>query len=487
MNNPPFKPGFFQTGGTCTLPTPVNCNFINAVDSRQNTVDLDLFPSPQARLNLQTYELRGSITASPNSGKPGDTITIQLQDFPDSPITSFNLSGTPIPITPAMTPVNGSANFFIEIPTGTPQGRLELQIANVVSGVRRTTINVSGALLTVSHREVIPNQKLTISGESFTASTTEVCIVEGGITLAGVPLQIDDVGECNAATLANAPNDPATGFTPERGIRISSEGTFTVAVRVEQTDGTIPIALATEGNFELRVVDTQGAQGTIRLTFPRRELSATPPVLRPGDIVTVNGRRFAALNPDGLTVSVDLLYRCGLVSALAMALPDQSGNFEVSLTVPNGCAIPSTNTITASLRATNRDVSTYTVVSDVITHDLANVPRAGGTVTLQFRSSTAGLATVEINGETFSASSTVADDGSWQIIGPPPGTYTISASAPGYLTAMAEILVGEGDIAMPTIELLGGDVNGDGIVNIDDVSGTASNFLQSGPREWEQQ
>jgi hypothetical protein len=277
MSNPPFKPGFFATGGNCTYAVPASadgCNFINAVDSRQNTVKLNLFPSPQARADLQTYELRGSVTASPSSGKPGDTLTIQLRDFPQGALTSFNLSGQAfVPAIPTgSTPdANGSANFSVKIPTGTAQGRLELQVSNGASGTRRTVILVGGANLTLSHETVLPNQDLTISGDGFTQSSSEVCIAEGGITLADVPLQIDDVNDCSTNTLDAAPDDPGTGTTPERGIKLSSGGTFTVTVRVEQTDATIPVALATPGVFELKVIDTSGAQGTLspRPSHPR--------------------------------------------------------------------------------------------------------------------------------------------------------------------------------------------------------------------------
>jgi hypothetical protein len=366
MNNPPFKPGFFQTGGTCTLPTPVNCNFINAVDSRQNTVDLDLFPSPQARLNLQTYELRGSITASPNSGKPGDTLTIQLRDFPDSAITSFNLSGTAITPTASMTPVNGSANFSIEIPTGTAQGNLELQIANATSGTRRTSILVGGANLSLSHETVLPNQDLTISGDGFTQSSAEVCIAEGGITLADVPLQIDDTNDCGAATLAAADVDPATLAQPERGIRLSSGGTFTVTVRVEETTGTIPVALATAGTFELKVVDTQGAQGILTVTVPERTIEVSPLSARPRDLITVIGRNFIADNPDGLSTNVQLTYDGGAsCTRSTTADPDASGNFRETLRIPTGCAIPSTNTVRAELQAANTTIDTETATHEI--------------------------------------------------------------------------------------------------------------------------
>ncbi len=84
-------------------------------------------------------------------------------------------------------------------------------------------------------------------------------------------------------------------------------------------------------------------------------------------------------------------------------------------------------------------------------------------------------AEVTIDGTAFGA--TTDPDGNFQIVDVPPGTYTFRANADGYLEAVCENLevVAPLTTLMP-IELVAGDVNGDGAINIIDAVAIGAAF-----------
>lgn len=101
-----------------------------------------------------------------------------------------------------------------------------------------------------------------------------------------------------------------------------------------------------------------------------------------------------------------------------------------------------------------------------------------GKTTLQFRSSTAGRALVEISCPSLTTNTIPADDGTWQITGVPAETCTLTATAPGYLTAQGQIVVSSADVTVPANELLAGDALKDGTVDFIDITTIISLFVQ---------
>ena len=71
----------------------------------------------------------------------------------------------------------------------------------------------------------------------------------------------------------------------------------------------------------------------------------------------------------------------------------------------------------------------------------------------------------------------MASDGTFTITNAPVDTYTIAVTANGYQAAEnAALGVDAADIIMPSIELRGGLVDGDGIVDASDVSLVVTSF-----------
>lgn len=378
--------------GNCTYNIMHGCNFINFVDAEGRTttgttatslvggdVNVDvtaLNPSTKAQpldqeaVDRQVFELDQTINATPNTGNVGDTLVISLFDWPvSSAVTSMQLAGIAVglPSTIPSTSASGEVTFNFDLPgVGTsgeriPTGKIPLK---VYAGGANEDVNITlaGANLTISHDTVLANQDLTITGSGFSEGT-DLCVVEGKITIANVAVEFDDTSDCPAATLA------AQSPAASEGILLSSGGTFTLTVRVHDTTGTSPAlntALLTEGVMELKVIDTSGSEGTIPISIGTRSLEINPASARPRDYVTIIGKAFIADNADGLSTSVEITYKCGSNTRVVTADPDVSGNFREELRIPSNCAIPSTNTVTAAIKAD----STATGVVESVAHSV---------------------------------------------------------------------------------------------------------------------
>ena len=156
LSNPPFM------GGTTG-------NYINAIDGRNKTVSGD----------LPNIELEPSMSVSPKAGSPGDNINVQLYDFtPNGDVDRIQF-GRSTDIcnddTAGMSCEygtigrNGSLSFSFEIPNGITPGAQDLKIW-ATGGDDNTTFAVGLGSLTVSSADVLPNQRISISGSGFTTS-----------------------------------------------------------------------------------------------------------------------------------------------------------------------------------------------------------------------------------------------------------------------------------------------------------------------------
>ncbi len=101
-------------------------------------------------------------------------------------------------------------------------------------------------------------------------------------------------------------------------------------------------------------------------------------------------------------------------------------------------------------------------------------PDIVGEVRLERRAQWGGVI-VQLNGLPIAVTE---PDGSYAISNVPPGTYPLRAYAPGYLVAErqgVQILPGN-TITLPPVTLVGGDVNNDGVINVQDLIVISSNF-----------
>lgn len=86
-------------------------------------------------------------------------------------------------------------------------------------------------------------------------------------------------------------------------------------------------------------------------------------------------------------------------------------------------------------------------------------------------------ATVTLTGDSGSRTATTNEDGSYSIVGVAPGTYTLRITMLGYLPHTVNGLTVNGAITVDTKNLLGGDINGNTQVEIDDLSALLKVYL----------
>ena len=107
-------------------------NFLNAVDGR------DMYVS--ATEDLPEFLLEQSISASPNSGNPGQVILVQLVDFdPGTAITKVELSRTAeCSASCGVTNSSGSGTYNLVIPNWAKGGIQELRVTSARGLMPRT-------------------------------------------------------------------------------------------------------------------------------------------------------------------------------------------------------------------------------------------------------------------------------------------------------------------------------------------------------------
>ena len=346
ISNPPFSPQ--------VAIVPGRFNVINAIGGEGERVT--------AGVNDVTFELEPSVRISPEEANIGDRVTISLFDYPQGIIDTMDIGGLDVVPTPGPGAIetNGEKSFTFTVPSLSNDGE------RIPKGIQRFDIEVGGvgndadiiigtATLTISHDTVIANQDLTISGSGFTEGTAVVCINQGDITLSNELLEIDTDSLDNRCDIGT-----------DTGVEVTSGGTFTLTVRVRPPGvAAIPSSLLTAGTHELKIIDSSNAEGILNITILERTLEITPAAARPRDIVTIIGRNYPGDNPDTGSVSVEVRYECSAaIFRTVTADPDASGNFLETLRIPTNCAIPSTNTLKATIGG-----PTGTTV-DTVTHEI---------------------------------------------------------------------------------------------------------------------
>ena len=175
ITNPPFNVGKGAdctgsfTGGSLDAGSIGSCNYVNVVDGQNTTLN----PANQGDLDRSIFNLTGGVEVSPNEGFPGDTITIQLKDYPAGAITRIIVAGITVcenkaaaPFTsdvcsgpdPAGSfvslgisnvPASGGHDFTIKIPNGVPSGVQVLFVFDVNNNDESTNLTVSALTCTL--------------------------------------------------------------------------------------------------------------------------------------------------------------------------------------------------------------------------------------------------------------------------------------------------------------------------------------------------
>ena len=366
LSNPPFAP---ETMG----------NYINAEDGHGFT----------ATMPLKVIELEPSLSVNPSNGNPGDSINVQLHDFQTgATVTRIEFArsvdvcdsdAATIAIPPCQSigaagqvSSNGSLSFSFEIPNSVSPGIQDLRV-HTSSGNDNITFTVGSGELELSTTNVLPNQRISVSGRGFTKSSNSA------------PAWIGDPGAENnscAADYEGAVTLGGQGIMWERindgdPIEVTSGGTWSAPIDLPINSSTTPA-----GTRALKITDCRRGEATVDLTFAKREVRMMPAEGGVGTDVIITGKNYPASNDDGTKIEVKVEYDADAETDDDDVEPDALGNFTVILEVPEDAGIPSNNTV--SVRFNEDDGSE---VLDTFTH---RVPQ--GTVSFSVSQGTEGSA-----------------------------------------------------------------------------------------------
>ena len=356
---------------TVTHPTfSGGLNYVNAVDGR-NGYDI----------NPDDFLLEASIAASPAGGSPGETIVIQVVDFPKGrPLTDVEISRQSLQCggCGGSADETGADNFQIVIPNWVKAGSQELRVTAVDAAgntVRASTnIDLLGPQINVTPGIVLANQRISLVGTGF--SPGSVIANESDTTRGSVTPEVSIGGRVIHGTRINDA-DP---------VRVDNGGNWSASVD-------LPLAEATtaDGERVIRVSDSRGRTGAVVVNVPTREVTVTPEAGRVGTIAVVRGTGFPSKNDEGSSFNIEIVYDASNGNTTTVsASPDASGRFETQLRIPTTAAIPSSNSIKVSFRDTDGVLVVTTVAHEV----------PEGVITLSETSGGPG-STVTVTGEGF--------------------------------------------------------------------------------------
>ena len=346
--NPPFYPGKAT-------------NYINAVDGRGHT----------GTMPLPWLELEPSIVITPTPGAPGDSINVQVLDLEEGDrIAWMRLAGRHVLCGSSdansddaqdcanffdtginRAGANGVLSFSFEIPSqvggvSVSPGFHELRVDTVGGKDVSAYIFIATGDLQLSSANVLPNQRITVSGSGFTTSSNNA-----GDRAAFIGDKPDSLGSaehgCPGETGQGSVTLGSQAIPWDRindgdGIGVTSGGAWAAPID-------LPVNWTTTrtGAYELWIEDCRGGSATADLTFPQREVTLTPDVGGVGSEVVITGKNFPVENyySPTKTYEVKVVYDADTRRVEDVVAPDTLGSFTVSLEVPEGATVPSNNTV----------------------------------------------------------------------------------------------------------------------------------------------
>jgi len=219
---------------------------------------------------------------------------------------------------------------------------------------RYTTVNITGAPVTVSPSTAVAGQEVTVTGTGFTKSDDLDTITVGGETVT-----YTSSGGLNT-TVAIAGHSGSGQGSPD-GVDTDSSGNFSTSFLIPDSTTT-----RTAGDHKILVTDDGGLTGEVFITVPGRTLTLSVDSSKRASEVTVTGTGYEAKG------TVALTYLSGTTStSLGSATADSYGEFTKIVTIPNTPAIPSTNTITGAISGGGTQTVTHKIGASAIELDVS--------------------------------------------------------------------------------------------------------------------
>ena len=312
-----------------------NCNLINGLDSEGAFAFTDG--------EDDVVELKASVTLSPAEGNPGDSITVQIRDFPNfGPVNRIAISGggnacdsdistQQIPSCGESLNTRGDADVDIDIPNVDPGTRL--LTVYVGDEDEDTNIVIGGGSIIATPTTVLPNQDVTLVVSGFGTGGLERIT---NITLGSNPILEWLVEDPPVASIENL-----NKFKLE-DLGIDAGGSWSGSIFIPVTQDTADAG--SDGSSRvLTITDSAGRTGSTSLTFAQRSVTISPDEGRRGSTISLSGENFPGLNKDGIdNLDVDVFYDGEEEESVE---PDVNGRWQTTIEVPRDATIPSTNVI----------------------------------------------------------------------------------------------------------------------------------------------
>ena len=311
---PPFRPG--------------KQNYICMADGEGRMSDTD----------VGVFHLEPALRVSPTQVGSGDTVTIFAQDFPNPGATFEILKLAGQQVYPAamgallMSQVSanaissdGSATAIFNMPGGI-QGtvRVDAQWGGVSEHAKITVIP---SIVSSSQTDVLPNEKITITGSRFSGNA---CIPAHNITLDNVPVIVDE-------------RSLSDGCGDLPGVRVSNAGQFEANIILWPAASNDANPSLIPGTHILEVIDGNWFSGSVTLNIAEPAISITPDVAGPTGIITITGENWPVNNPENLLIdAVAVTVNDTPTGRMYSAFADAAGRFSVNHQVHHSAAIPST-------------------------------------------------------------------------------------------------------------------------------------------------
>ncbi len=328
---------------TLTVPTDLEDNDGNEVfESGANTLNVSDGAGKKAN-EPGSFTIKPSFGFSPESPTPGQNVKITLVDItpdkmiddpdstdPDDMIVmppEVRFAGTAIPADDVTDAGDTDAKTWNAKVPGGRIGSVQLRVIvttvdpddddEVVTTSLDDTITIGTKALTLDVITAVPGQRLNIRGSGFTSG--DDMIAAGEVKVGGVE-----------ATDSDMDVDP--------------NGNIDITIRVPNN--------VKAGSRPVRIEDKGGVIGTASLTVPTPVLSIDPTESRIGTSVMVTGTGFPAN---------DLVLVSYGGNAVGSAASDATGNFSVSITVPNTANIDDEHNVTAMPQINDKSTSAKAV------------------------------------------------------------------------------------------------------------------------------
>jgi hypothetical protein len=404
--------GTFEVEFTTDVNYAVGAVYINAVDGTG--------VAPSTVPQFSTY---GSVSTDLDSVARGSNLKISLaQWYSGSTISSVsfgastNTTTTDVAanVTVPKTLTGTSGSFYVKVPVGTPLGSQKVTVTGSgESAARYTTVNITGAPVTVTPTTGVDGQEVTISGSGFGSGASISTVTVGGVSV--TYLSSGGVATTNAVT----------------GVTADNSGNLTASFLLPND-----AVLRTAGDHKIIVTDSDTRTGEVMITVPGRTLTLDKSESKRGSTVTATGTGFKS------KASITIAYtNSGSNTAVTVgtATADAIGNFSGTFTVPTDAAIPSTNTVTATAASGSSKTATHELPGASISSDLAS-QSTGETFTVSGDSfpSYVSVTTLTVGGIDAKPSPAPATDGD--------GNFSASVMVPGLSTGTHAIKVTAGSV-----------------------------------------